>query len=184
MKFKICLSFSFLYIGLYGQVNLDVAEQISLEEHIHSKYDVEQIFMLKSQKVKQWGVTEFEWKVYGKEYKRNIKIGRTKYSVKLFEESTIDLYFASIVNRDGALDSIKSFYFTIKPDSVILYNEERKRRISEAASPIHKYQRMGYKIISSSSSGNTSIVTMKNGNSYVTLTLYKGKVKSRSRYSL
>lgn len=183
MKNQISLLIYLLCVNLFCQENIEMANQISLEEHIHSKYDVDQIFDLKSQRAKQWNNIDFEWREHNFEYKRKIRIGDAKYSVKLFKESSIDLYYAQILNRDGELDSNKSFYYTIKRDSLILYEEERIKRISEAASPIHRYKRMGYTVVSSSSSGDTTIVTMKNGNSYVTLTLYKGKLRSTSRHN-
>jgi len=169
---------------LYGQNDLELVNIIDLENHINPNYNVGIVFTLESEKAQKLNNVDLVWQENRNRYIKPIKIDNDKYSVTLLKELTLDLYFAKVIDSDGLLDSSKSFYYMIEKDSVVLYQEEQKRRESEAASPIYRYKKMGFNVVSSTSNGNTTIVTMKKGNSYVTLTLYKGKLRSTSRHSL
>lgn len=181
LKFALCFACFFSFKS-FGQIEFKIDELIKLNAKIHKDYIISEVIPLVSDKGREWNTIDLDWERHwiSDRYKRRVYINGLKFDVTIYKESlATNLYYAEISDQ-GIVDSTYSFYFLQQLNPIIIAQRERLKN----ESPIMKYKNRGYKVVSSTSSGNTKIVVMgHSGGGYVTLHIVGGKIKSTSYHN-
>ena len=129
--------------------------------------------------INNWGLTYNlilkNSKIY-KDVPKTVKIENIKYNVNIYSTNYPGaLYKVEYVNsKTNEINSNFSFFYEI------LIDKEKQKAYAES-SPLGKLKSLGWKVVQTTTNGTTTIVVLKRGNSYQSLTLNPyGNVTSKT----